>query len=139
MREGPPFQRPADVIALALVTVLALLIAPICAPLCAMRACSSGMAPEPCHGMASTGADGGEQFVATNKACRTPDFSAVLVKADEKTALLESARNVPAQAPVSRTIPERLGSSLATVGHSSACRVPSELSDALLLTTILRI
>jgi hypothetical protein len=89
--------------------------------------------------MASPRADGGEKLVAASKACGATDFSAVLVKADEKTLLLEKARDFHAALRVSGTIPAHLGSSPATVEHLSAHGVPSELSDSLLLTTILRI
>jgi hypothetical protein len=136
MRETIPFpSRPA----LALVTVLALLLAPVCAPLCAAQACSSGAPEEQCHGMGSMGAVGGEQFVAVGKRCGAPDLSAVLLKADEKSTSLQNMRNVPVRIRLMGTPAERLGSLHAFSDDLSLHRVPLELSSSLLLTTILRI
>jgi uncharacterized membrane protein len=140
MRETIPFpSRPANAIALALVTVLALLLAPVCAPLCAAKACSSGATEEQCYGMASMGAVGGAQFVAVSKACRAPELSAVLLKADDKSSSLQNIRNVPAPIPFTGAPAERLGGLHASSEDLSVHRVPLELSDSLLLTTILRI
>jgi hypothetical protein len=140
MRETTLFPGgPANAIALALVTVLALLLAPVCAPLCAAKACSSGAAQEQCHEMGSVGADGGEQFVAVTKACGAPDLSAVLLKTGEKSTSLQNIRNIPAPIPFTEAPAERLGSLHASSEDSSLDRVPLELSDALLLATILRI
>jgi hypothetical protein len=139
MRERTPFPRPpANAIVLALVTVVALLVAPVCAPLCAAKACSSGTAQERCHEMGSMSADGSEQFVAAGKACGASDFSAVLVKADEKSSVLQSVRI--ATAPIRVIGPaERVASLPTASGHRGVNLVPLELRDSLLLTTILRI
>lgn len=139
MSERTPVpRRPAKAIALALV-VLALLVAPVCAPLCAAKACSSGAGQEQCHEMAGMGAAGGEQFLAGSKACGAPDFSAVLVKADERSLFLRTVRNDPAPMRLIGAPAKRMGSLAATWEHLSVPRVPLEPSDPLLLTTILRI
>jgi hypothetical protein len=83
-------------------------------------------------------ADGSEQFVAAGKACGASDFSAVLVKADEKSSVLQSVRI--ATAPIRVIGPaERVASLPTASGHRGVNLVPLELRDSLLLTTILRI
>jgi hypothetical protein len=136
----PVRARSANAAVLAFLTVLALVIAPVCAPLCAAKSCALGVRPEPCHDMATTRADGGRlQLVAPGKACLASDFSAVLVKPDEEYLLSEGVRNHAAPVILNgsselgleslRIAPERLGADL----------IPLESSDALRLTTILRI
>jgi hypothetical protein len=140
MQKRTPFSNsPAKVIALTLVTVLALLVAPICAPLCAAKACSSATGQKQCHEMTSMGRDGGEQFVAASKSCGASDFSAVLVRANEGTVFLQGARNGTAPLHVRGAPPERFDSLPTTSEHLRVHGVPWQLADAVLLTTILRI
>jgi hypothetical protein len=89
--------------------------------------------------MASMGTDGGEQFVAASKTCGASEFSALLIKADEKSSVLQSVRNAPAPIRVIGAPSEHLASLPAASEHLSVHRVPLELRNSLLLTTILRI
>jgi hypothetical protein len=135
----PVRARSANAAVLAFLTMLALVTAPVCAPLCTAKSCASGVRPEPCHNVATSGADGRLQLVAPGKACLASDFSAVLVKPDEEYLLSEGVRNHAAPVILNgsselgleslRIAPERLGADL----------IPLESSDALRLTTILRI
>jgi hypothetical protein len=140
MNEAIPVRaRPVNAAVLAFLTVLALVTAPVCAPLCAARSCASGVRPEQCHDMATTGADGRLQLVAPGKACGVSDFSAVLVKPDEEYLLSQGARN-PA-APVILNGSPQLGLERLRIGpgRPGVHLIPLESSDSLLLTTILRI
>jgi hypothetical protein len=130
----------SNAVVLAVVTVLALLVAPICAPLCAANACSSaGGRQVQCHDMARFSTDASEQLAAPSKFCGAADFSAVLVRADEKSPVLERVRNAPASIGIIGVRSERVGSLAAASEHLSLHRVSLELSNSLLLTTILRI
>jgi hypothetical protein len=131
--------RPASAAVLALLIVLALMIAPVCAPLCAAKSCASGVRPEPCHDMATTGADDRLQLVARGMACLASDFSAVLVKPDEEYLLSAGARNHAA--PVILNGSSRLGLESLRIGSErpGVNFIPLESSDAPLLTIILRI
>jgi hypothetical protein len=131
--------RPANASLLALVIALALLVAPVCAPLCAASACSSGAHKEQCHEMAATGASGGEQLVAATKACAAADFSAVLVKANELSSLSQEVRSDAAPALIGGSPEHGLGDFDESRRRGGLHRVPLELEDSLLLTTILRI
>jgi hypothetical protein len=123
--------------ALALMTVLALLVAPICAPLCAGKTCASNMrssriGQEPCHEMASMGANPADQYLAPSKTCAATDFSAVLVKADRQRANSASAL-------ISLSPDAKLESVNPGPGRSGAHRVPLESKSPSPLNTILRI
>lgn len=135
----PVRKQPINALALALVTVLALLVAPVCAPLCAARSCSSHTSQGSCHDMASAGAAAIERFVAAGKTCPSVNFFAVLVKTDQQSALSQVRRN--SSAPVlPNAFPAPLLEMLSTSPRRSTLRrVPLELGDSLLLTTILRI
>ncbi len=125
--------------ALAFLTVLALTVAPTCAPLCAANICSSNTAQGQCHEMANMGADGSERLIAPSKICSSPDFSAVLVKADGQTLLSQGARNTPERSLMSRSSEQGLGGLHINPEHWDVHRVPSKSADSLLLITILRI
>lgn len=137
--ETPVRARPASVIGLVLVTMLALVVAPACAPLCAARTCSSATSPGQCHDMASMGAGGGGKFVAASKACGAAEFSAVLVRTDEQILLPQGTRNDAAPVGISGSPAEDFGSLRASSGRWGAHRAPLESADSILLTTILRI
>lgn len=129
---------------LALLTMLALLAAPMCAPLCAGKICASGMrspgaGQEPCHDMASMGANGGEQYVASSKTCGATDLSAVLVKPDEQSLLWQVVRDDSAPVLIAHSPELTLESLRASPGRWGAHRVPLESKVAVLLNTILRI
>jgi hypothetical protein len=128
---------PANAAVVAFLTVLALVIAPVCAPLCAAKTCASGAPLEQCHDRTTPGADGRPQLVAPGKSCGLGDFSAVLLKADEEYLLAQGARNHAA--PVILEGSPALGSLRTGPQRRDAHLVPSDLPDALLLTTILRI
>src|SRR5580658_5928847 len=124
---------------IAVVTVLALLAIPICARLCAANTCSSNASNEHCHEMASMGADGGDQFIAPTKSCGSFDFSAVLLKPDERGIDSRGLRNaLPAKifgVRAEQSQPVAFSNSVL----SSARRVPLELANSLQLTAVLRI
>jgi hypothetical protein len=131
--------RPASFIALAVLTLLAILVAPICAPLCAARACASSPNQGQCHEMASMIASGSEQLVAANKACEASDFSAVLVKSDEKPFSLQGAQCYSTGSLFGRFAEKALGSLAASAAAPSVHQVSPELGESLLMSTILRI
>jgi hypothetical protein len=135
----PVRARPAKAAVLAFLTVLALVTAPVCAPLCAAKSCASGVQREPCHDMATSGADGRLQLVAPGKACLASDFSAVLVKPEEEYLLSDGVRNHAA--PVILNSSSELGLESLQIGpeRPGVDLIPLESSDALLLTTILRV
>jgi len=135
----PVHSRPGGAIALALVTVLALLVAPICASLCAARSCSPGASREKCHDVASMGAGGGEQFVAPRKACGAPDSSAVLVKSDEQTSFSRRVSSTQAPMLVSGSTENRLTQLAARPGWRDTSRVSSNSAGSAWRTAILRI
>jgi hypothetical protein len=126
-------------VAIALLALLALIVAPTCAPLCAANICSSNTAQGQCHEMANMGADGSERLIAPSKICSSPDFSAVLSKADDQTLLSQGARNNPDQSLISRSPEQGPGSLYVDPEHWDVHRVPSKSADSLLLITILRI
>jgi hypothetical protein len=123
----------------ALFAVLSLIVAPTCAPLCAAKICSSDTAQGQCHEMTSMGANGSERVVAPSKICSSPDFSAVLAKADDQTLLSQGPRNNPDQSLISRWSEQGLSSLHIDPEHRDVHRIPSKSADSLLLTTILRI
>jgi len=128
--------------ALALLTVLASLAAPVCAPLCAGKICASSMrsagtGQEPCHEMASMGANDGERYVATSKICGATDFPAALVKTDEQSLLWRAMRDDSAPVPIAHSSELALESLGAHPGRWGVHRVPLESKLSLLLTTIL--
>jgi hypothetical protein len=131
--------KPASFTALAVLTLLAILVAPICAPLCAASACASGANQGQCHEVASTSASGSEQVVAANKACESSDFSAVLVKSDEKPFWLQSVRSYSTLALSSHSAEKVLRALPANAGDVSVHLVPLQLADSRSMTTILRI
>jgi len=126
-------------VALALLAALALIVAPTCAPLCAANICSSNAAQGQCHEMANMGSDRSERLMAPSKICSSPDFSAVLAKADDQTLLSQGERNNPDQSLVSRSSEQGLGSLHIDPEHRDVHRIPSRPADCLLSTTILRI
>jgi hypothetical protein len=81
--------------ALALVTVLALLVAPVCAPICAARACASRSSDQRCHEMAGISTQGGEHLIAQGKSCGAVELYAVLVDTGERSTPSQELRNVP--------------------------------------------
>jgi len=133
----PVRARPLN--AIAIVTVLALLAAPICAPLCAAGTCSSSTRQVQCHEMGTMGADGGEQFVAPSKACGASDFSAVLVKADEQSLLLQEQQRDTHPTLIDASSGDGLGSCDESLGRWGLHRVPLKSTNLLLPGTILRI
>jgi hypothetical protein len=135
----PARVRSTSAVALALLAALALIVAPTCAPLCAANICSSNSAHSQCHEMANMGAGDGEQLVAPSKICNSPDFSAVLAKADDQTLLSQGARNNPDQSLISRSSEQGIGSLYIDSEHRDVHRVPSRPANSFLLTTILRI
>ena len=84
-------------------------------------------------------ASGTEQFVAANKACEASDFSAVLVKSDEKPFFLQSAQSDSTVALFGHSAEKALGRLSASDAGLSAHRVPPELGESLLMSAILRI
>jgi hypothetical protein len=126
-------------VALALLAALALIVAPTCAPLCAANICSSNSAQGQCHEMANMGPDGSEQLIAPSKICSSPDFSAVLVKADGQTLISQGARNNPIQPLINRSSEQGLGNLYIDPEHWDVHRTPSRSTSSLLFTTILRI
>jgi len=140
MKETIPVRaRPANAVVLAFLTVLALVIAPVCAPLCAAKSCASGAQQEQCHDIATTGADGRPQLVATGKFCGLSDFSAVLLRADEEYLLSHGSR-IHAAPVILKGPPELELESFSTGPQSrDAHLIPLDLPDSVLLTTILRI
>jgi hypothetical protein len=140
MNETIPVRvRPANPAVLALLTVLTLVIAPICAPLCAARSCSSGGNQERCHEMASVGANESEHFVAPIKGCGAPDFSAVLLKADEEYSLSQAGRSDRTEVVIGGSPELGLGSLRASPAFSGLLRVPLASSESTLPITILRL
>lgn len=123
---------------IAFVTALALLAIPICAPLCATKACSSNASNEPCHEMATMGAEGGEHFTAPARSCGSFEFSAVLVKGDEQDIGSQELRISPSakirgvQAEHGR--PVEFSNSM--LSRPSGVRLQSQ--DSLPLTAVLR-
>ena len=70
------------------------------------------------------GADGSERLIAPSKICSSPDFSAVLVKADGQTLLSQGARNAPEQTLINRSSEQGLGSLHINPEHWDVHRVP---------------
>jgi hypothetical protein len=134
----PVRARPANSAVLAFLTVLALVTAPVCAPLCAAKSCASGVRPQQCHDMATTGADGRPQLAAPGKACGVSDFSAVLVKPDEYL-LSQGARTAAAPGVLNGSPALGLESWRIGPRPPGVHLIPLESSDSRLLTTILRI
>jgi hypothetical protein len=124
---------------IAVVIVLSLLAVPICAPLCAVKTCPSNASNEHCHEMASMGADGGDQFIAPTKSCGSFDFTAVLLKPDERGIDSRGLRNaLPAKilgVRAEQSQPVAFSNSIL----SRARRAPLELANSLQLTAVLRI
>jgi hypothetical protein len=131
--------RPAGATVVAVFTALALLIAPVCAPLCAASHCSSSAHQEPCHETVSSGADGVAQFVAPSNVCGTSDFSAVLIKVDEKYLLSQTGPGSTPPALVHHS-PELTRENFPLSPQLwGGRRVPLETEDSPLQSTILRI
>ncbi|MGC1485267.1 MAG: hypothetical protein WA789_15855 [Candidatus Acidiferrum sp.] len=124
-------------IAIVLVTVLALLVAPVCTSLCAASGCASDAHLEPCHGMASMAANGGEHLLAPSKTCGASDASAVLVSRDEQALLSQGLRSGSSPVLMDVSSGQGLGSSHANPGRGH--RIPPESAEPVQLTTILRI
>jgi hypothetical protein len=89
--------------------------------------------------MASMGANGGEQYAATSKACGATDFSAVLVKADEQSLLWQVVRKDSGPVLIAHSPEVALDSLGASPGRWGVHRVPLESKVSLPLNTILRI
>jgi hypothetical protein len=89
--------------------------------------------------MANMGADGSEWLIAPSKICGSPDFSAVLAKADDQIPLSQGPRNNPDQSLISRPSEQGLGSHHIDPERWEVHRIPSKSADSLLLVTILRI
>ena len=85
------------------------------------------------------GAGGGEQFVAPGKACGAFDFSAVLVKADEQSLLLQEQQGDTPPTLIDASSGDGLGSCDESLGRWGLHRVPLKSTNLLLPGTILRI
>jgi hypothetical protein len=132
--------RHLKAMALALVTVLALLAAPMCAPLCAARTCSSSTTnSERCHGMGTMEAEGSGQFVAPGKTCGAAEFSAVLAKPDEQNVSSGEVRSNSAPVLFFGSHERGFEDSHKYLGNLNELRIHSNLRNSLLLSTILRI
>jgi hypothetical protein len=129
----------AGFMALAVLTLLAILVAPICAPLCAASACASRSSQGQCHEMANMIAGGSEQFVAESKACEASDFSAMLVKPDEKPLSLQNVQSNSEVVFFGRSAEKALRSLPVSAADLSVHPFPLQLADSHSMTTILRI
>jgi len=125
--------------ALAVLTLLAILVAPICAPLCAASACPSRSSQGQCHEMANMIAGGSEQFVAASKACEASDFSAVLVKPNEKPFSLQNVQRNSEVAFFGRSAEKAPRGLPASATDLSVHPFPLQLADSHSMTPILRI
>ncbi|MGB7281353.1 MAG: hypothetical protein WBE13_03745 [Candidatus Acidiferrum sp.] len=135
----PTRAQSASAIALALVTVLALLVAPVCGSLCAARNCSAGMSHAHCHDMASMSATSGAQFAAQGKTCAGADLTAVLVMAGDQTFLFREGRITSAPVTISVLLEQGFASLQTSPSRGRPYRVSVSSRDSLRLTTILRI
>ena len=139
MHESLPVRsRPLGASALALVTVLALLLAPVCAPLCAASRCSSSAAKDQCHEVAAS-ADALHNLLTPRKICGIADYSAVLLNADEQASLQRDARSIAASSPVSRPVEREASASPVMLVRWGEHLVPFAQPSSLLLTNTLRI
>ena len=89
--------------------------------------------------MAGMGALAGEHFAAPRKVCGAADLSAVLVKTEEQVPVFSKARIISARVLTAVALFQYSGNLHGSPGHARLRRVPLEPSDALLLSTILRI
>jgi hypothetical protein len=131
----------AGSMALALLTVLALLVAPVCAPLCAAKVCGSGAAPGQCHEAVSVGSTDNDSppTMASGKTCRIPELSAVISKADK---MLSASREFSGVTSVAKThdMPTRsFAGSTGSLGDWRDARTRFESAASLLSTSVLRI
>ncbi|MGC1620237.1 MAG: hypothetical protein WA765_17235 [Candidatus Acidiferrum sp.] len=126
-------------VALALLTVLALLVAPVCATICAASICPAGISQGQCLDMASMGANESSRFAPPSRACSGADLSAVLVNANDTLFRLQELWMH--SAPV--TMPAAIGRSFASLrtipGRGRPHRVLSASLNLPLLAAILRI
>jgi hypothetical protein len=132
----PVRTRPQPASALALVTVLALLLAPVCAPLCAARNCSAGAAKDQCHETAPAAAQ--HDLLTPHKICGNTDFSALLTNQDEQASFQRDARSIAAS-PVSLSAEREAAASPILLVRWGEHLVPIAPPSSLLLTTTLRI
>jgi hypothetical protein len=82
---------------------------------------------------------GSDQFASSSKTCGIADFPAVLAKANEQSSLSRAVWSDPSPAPIGVSHEKAVGSFPASPGCWGEHLVQLELSDSLVLTTILRI
>jgi hypothetical protein len=125
--------------AIALVTVLALLVAPICGSLCAAKVCGPSAAQGQCHEMAQAGTNGGATIAAVGKACKTPELSAVISRGDERPSANRQVRTEAAAKAIGDALRLAATGASESPGGWRDARTRLVAADPSLVTTILRI